>query len=51
MIYKTLSAEKRNFIALINKKVINNLKANALTNEDVGKPILDFIRKDKLNAN
>jgi len=33
MNYKTLSAKKRNFIALINKKVINNLEVNDITNE------------------
>ena len=33
MNYKTLSAKKRNFIALINKKVIDNLEVNDITNE------------------
>ena len=36
MNHKTISAKKRKFITLINKKEINNLEVNALINELVG---------------
>ena len=50
MNYKTLSAKKRKFIALINKKEINYLEVNALINEVVGEHKIDFIIKDKVNV-
>ena len=36
MNYKNLSEKKRKFIALINKKEINNLEVNNIINELVG---------------
>ena len=40
---KTLSAKKRKFIALINKKEINNLKVKNIINEVLGEHKIDFI--------
>ena len=51
MNYKTLSAKKRNFIALINNKEINNLEVNSFVNELVGEHRIDFMIKDKVNVN
>ena len=51
MNYKTLSANKRKFIELINKKPIINLEINVLTNELVGEHIIYFMREDKINVN
>ena len=51
MNYKTLSAKKRKFIALINKKEINNLEVNNIINEVVGEHIIYFMREDKINVN
>jgi len=48
MNYKILSAKKRKFIALINKKEINNLEVNALINELVGKHRIDYMIEDKV---
>ena len=48
---KTLSSEKRKFIALINKKPINNLEVNNIINELVGEHRIDFMIKDKVNVN
>ena len=48
MNYKNLSAKKRKFIELVNKKEINNLEVNALINELVGKHRIDFMIKDKV---
>lgn len=48
MNYKTLYAKKRKFIALINKKEINNLEVNNIINEVVGEHKIDFIIKDKV---
>ena len=51
MNYKTISAKKRKFISLNNKKEINNLEINVLTNELVGEHIIYFMREDKINVN
>ncbi len=49
--YKNLTPKKQKFIALINKKVINNLEVNNIINEDVGEHRIDFMREDKINVN
>ena len=50
MNYKTLSAKKRKFIELINKKVINNLEVNNIINEVLGEHKIYFIIEDKVNV-
>jgi len=47
MNHKIISAKKRKFIALINKKEINNLEVNAFTNELVGEHRINFMIKIK----
>ena len=51
MKHKKISAKKRKFIALINKKEIINYHVNALINEVVGEHRIDFMIKDKVNVN
>ena len=51
MNYKTISAKKRKFIALINEIEINNLEVNSFINELVGGHIIYFMREYKINVN
>ncbi len=50
MNYKTISAKKRKFFELTNKKEINNLEVNNIINELVGDHRIDFMIKDKVNV-
>ncbi len=49
--HKNLTTKKQKFIALINKKPINNLELNNIINEDIGEHRIDFMIEDKVNVN